>query len=123
MLYLRNLPYKQMIEHLNRTYKQSYRPTNGFHNIDGANYEPFGLLIIISFVHINMQVAKYLTILIFLKVLTTCRVNGSYLSFLDNKQLKTCNSDRRVNEAEPLSTEPWNTGARSGKICRESLLT
>ena len=32
-------PYKQMIERLNRTYKQSYRPTNGFHNIDGANYD------------------------------------------------------------------------------------
>ena len=32
-------PYKQMIERLNRTYKASYRPTNGFDNYDGANYE------------------------------------------------------------------------------------
>ena len=32
-------PLKQMIERLNRTYKQSYRPTNGFDNIDGANYD------------------------------------------------------------------------------------
>lgn len=32
-------PYKQMIERLNRTYKQSYRPTNGFDNINGANYD------------------------------------------------------------------------------------
>ena len=32
-------PYKQMIERLNRTYKASYRPTNGFDNIDGANYD------------------------------------------------------------------------------------
>lgn len=32
-------PYKQMIERLNRTYKHSYRPTNGFDNIDGANYD------------------------------------------------------------------------------------
>ena len=32
-------PYKQMIERLNRTYKESYRPTNGFDNIDGANYD------------------------------------------------------------------------------------
>lgn len=31
-------PYKQMIERLNRTYKQTYRPTNGFDGIDGANY-------------------------------------------------------------------------------------
>ena len=31
--------YKQMIERLNRTYKASYRPTNGFNNIDGANYD------------------------------------------------------------------------------------
>ena len=28
-----------MIERLNRTYKASYRPTNGFDNIDGANYD------------------------------------------------------------------------------------
>ena len=27
-----------MIERLNRTYKASYRPTNGFDGYDGANY-------------------------------------------------------------------------------------
>lgn len=27
------------------------------------------------------------------------------------------------NGAEPLSRGPWNTGARSVRICRESLLT
>ena len=32
-------PYKQMIERLNRTYKSSYRPTNGFDNYEGANYD------------------------------------------------------------------------------------
>ena len=32
-------PFKQMIERLNRTYKASYRKTNGFDNIDGANYD------------------------------------------------------------------------------------
>ena len=32
-------PYKQMIERLNRTYKASYRITNGFDNYDGANYD------------------------------------------------------------------------------------
>ena len=32
-------PYKQMIERLIRTYKLSYRPTNGFDNIDGVNYD------------------------------------------------------------------------------------
>ena len=32
-------PFKQMIERLNRTYKASYRPTNGFDGIDGANYD------------------------------------------------------------------------------------
>ena len=32
-------PFKQMIERLNRTYKASYRSTNGFDNIDGANYD------------------------------------------------------------------------------------
>ena len=36
-------PYKQMIERLNRTYKASYRKTNGFDNIDGAN--PLGCLL------------------------------------------------------------------------------
>ncbi len=33
-------PYKQMIERVNRTYKASYRPTNGFDSYDGANYDP-----------------------------------------------------------------------------------
>ena len=32
-------PFKQMIERLNRTYNASYRITNGFDNIDGANYD------------------------------------------------------------------------------------
>jgi len=32
-------PYKQLIERLNRTYKASYRSTNGFDNYDGANYD------------------------------------------------------------------------------------
>lgn len=32
-------PYKQMIERLNRTYKSSYRQTNGFDNLGGANYD------------------------------------------------------------------------------------
>lgn len=32
-------PYKQMIERLNRTYKGSYRHTNGFDGIDGASYD------------------------------------------------------------------------------------
>ena len=32
-------PYKQLIERLNRTYKASYRPTNGFDGYDGANYD------------------------------------------------------------------------------------
>ena len=32
-------PFKQMIERLNRTYKASYRSTNGFDNIDGASYD------------------------------------------------------------------------------------
>ena len=32
-------PFKQMIERLNRTYKASYRHTNGFDSIDGANYD------------------------------------------------------------------------------------
>ena len=32
-------PYKQLIERLNRTYKESYRHTNGFGSIEGANYD------------------------------------------------------------------------------------
>ena len=32
-------PYKQIVERLNRTYKASYRKTNGFNNINGANYD------------------------------------------------------------------------------------
>lgn len=32
-------PFKQIVERLNRTYKASYRSTNGFDNADGANYD------------------------------------------------------------------------------------
>jgi transposase-like protein len=32
-------PYKQLIERLNRTYKVSYRKTNGFDGLEGANYD------------------------------------------------------------------------------------
>ncbi len=32
-------PFKQMIERLNRTYKASYRTTNGFDGIEGASYD------------------------------------------------------------------------------------
>lgn len=32
-------PFKQIIERLNRTYKLSYRTTNGFDSLDGANYD------------------------------------------------------------------------------------
>ena len=32
-------PMKQLIERLNRTYKASYRTTNGFDSIAGANYD------------------------------------------------------------------------------------
>ncbi len=32
-------PFKQMTERLNRTYKASYRHTNGFDSIDGAGYD------------------------------------------------------------------------------------
>lgn len=31
-------PYKQVIERMNRTFKESYRCTCGFHNFEGANY-------------------------------------------------------------------------------------
>jgi len=32
-------PFKQLIERLNRTYKVTYRHTNGYNNPDGANYD------------------------------------------------------------------------------------
>ena len=32
-------PFKQIIERFNRTYKTSYRPTCGYDNFDGANYD------------------------------------------------------------------------------------
>lgn len=32
-------PFKQLVERLNRSYKASYRPTNGFDNFDGASYD------------------------------------------------------------------------------------
>ena len=32
-------PFKQIVERLNRTYKASYRKTNGFDNIEDASYD------------------------------------------------------------------------------------
>ena len=32
-------PYKPIIRNINRTYKVSYRTTNGFDNYEGANYD------------------------------------------------------------------------------------
>ncbi len=71
-------PYKQMIERLNRTYKASYRPTKGFDSIDGRTMiQPSGLHTITSCARISIKTIVSLTMLRYLKTLTTCRANGS----------------------------------------------
>ena len=44
-------PFKQMTEQLNLTYKVSYRCTNGFDNIDGAQLCPDSLGSLLQFLH------------------------------------------------------------------------
>ena len=75
-------PYKQMIERLNRTYKVSYRPTNGFDNIDGANYD------------LALWVAYY-----------------NFFRPHKHTGYKVLNEVELLKGAEPLSRKPWNTSA------------
>ena len=75
-------PYKQMIERLNRTYKASYRITNGFDNYEGANYDLALWVAYYNFLrphkHNHYQVLNNVDML---NDPITCRVNGSCLSF------------------------------------------
>lgn len=71
-----------MIERLNRTYKASYRKTNAFDTIDGANYDLALWVAYYNFLrphkHNNtmcsMMWKSY-------GEQTTCRANGSFSSF------------------------------------------
>lgn len=76
-------PFKQMIERLNRTYKASYRHTNGFDNIDGASYDLALWVAYYNFLRPHKHNKyKVLNELRYSKVLTTCRASGSFLSSL-----------------------------------------
>ena len=71
-------PYKQMIERLNRTYKASYRPTNGFDNYDGANYDLALWVAYYNFLRPHKQHRfQPLSEMTSLQTVKTCLVNGS----------------------------------------------
>ena len=72
-------PFKQMIERLNRTYKASYRHTNGFDNIDGANYDLALWVAYYNFLRPHKHAGyKVLNEVECFRVPTTCPANGSF---------------------------------------------
>lgn len=69
-------PFKQMIERFNRTYKASYRHTNGFDNIYGANYDPALRAAYYNFLRLKNTInTKPLTKSRCCRIPTTCRAN------------------------------------------------
>ena len=73
-------PFKQMIERLNRTYKASYRKTNGFDTIDGANYDLALWVAYYNFLRPHKH-NNYPMMWKSCGEQTTCRANGSFSSF------------------------------------------
>ena len=106
-------PFKQMIEWLNRTYKASYRPTNSFDNIDGANYDLALWVAYYNFLrphkHAGYNVLNEIDIL---KGADNMPGKWQLLIFLG--QQKSCSFRIRhlYSGAEPLSGGPWNNGAK-----------
>jgi len=52
-------PFKQLIERLNRTFKFSYRVTNGYDNYDGANYAVSLWVAYYNFLRTHMSCGRY----------------------------------------------------------------
>lgn len=72
-------PFKQMMERLNRTYKASYRHTNGFDNIDGASYDLALWVAYYNFLRPHKHNKyKVLNEVESRWVPTACRANGSF---------------------------------------------
>ena len=79
-------PYKQMIERLNRTYKASYRTTNGFDNYDGANYDLALWVAYYNFLrHTNTPTTLRSTKWTCWQMRKTCWANGNCSSSLGNR--------------------------------------
>lgn len=72
-------PFKQMIARLNRTYKALYRPTNGFDNVDGANYDLALWVAYYNFLRLTNTInTRFLMMLRCYMVLQTCLENGNF---------------------------------------------
>ena len=114
-------PFKQIVERLNRTYKASYRKTNGFDNIEGANYDLALWVAYYNFLRPHKH-NKY-------KVLNEVEM----LQGADNMPGKwqlliflwpTNHPEHAENRncwigSELLSIEPWNTGAGGAAGCED----
>ena len=108
-------PYKQMIERLNRTYKASYRPTNGFDNYDGANYDLSLWVAYYNFLRPHkINHFKPLVDDDIIKNGENMPGKWQLMIFLGQQTiLKMQQENASCHGAEPLSREPWNTGAAS----------
>ncbi len=106
-------PYKQMIERLNRTYKASYRPTNGFDGYDGANYDLSLWVAYYNFLRPH-KLHHYRPPVEDPSIKNIDSMPGKWqLMILFGQQtiLELQQQSSVEKGAEPLSREPWDTAA------------
>ena len=106
-------PYKQMIERLNRTYKASYRPTNGFDGYDGANYNLALWVAYYNFLRPH-KLHHYRPPVDDPSIKNIDSMPGKWqLMILFGQQtiLELQQQSSAEKGAEPVSREPWNTAA------------
>ncbi len=112
-------PFKQMIERLNRTYKASYRHTNGFDNIDGANYDLALWVAYYNFLRPHKHAGyKVLNEVEMLQGQYAWQVAASDLSWTTDHSEHTEKWYCCIG-AELLSIEPWNTGTDGFAGCED----
>jgi len=111
-----------MIERLNRTYKASYRHTNGFDNIDGPNYDLALWVAYYNFLRPHKH-NKY-------KVLNEVEMLRGADNMPGKWQLLIFLGQQTILNMQKNGTaapeRKWNTGADGRpavRICRESLWT
>ena len=114
-------PFKQIVERLNRTYKASYRKTNGFDNIEGANYDLTLWVTYYNFLrphkYNNGNVLNDVELLHGADNMPGEMAASHFSGAADNpnyaKKWGCCAG------AELLSIEPWNTGTGGAAGCED----
>ena len=104
-------PFKQMIERLNRTYKASYRKTNGFDSINGAGYD---LALWVAYYNFSGRINIRLPVLNKVGHLENAEnmpASGSFSSSLASRQSCRCKSQGAEIQSVPRSGAGDNNSA------------